>query len=269
MPGAEVGYGSGVLVLLPPSEGKTAPAAGPPVDLARLSHAVLTDHRRTVLAALATVSARPDALATLGVGPGLAREVAANTRLVEAPAARAAEVYTGVLYAAAGLAGLEGPARAAAERRVRIVSALWGVLTPEDAVPAYRLSMGTDLPGVGPLARAWRPQLAAALADDARERVVVDCRSAAYAAAWSPPAGGPGWVTVRVVDAAGKVISHHAKHTRGVLARHLVTRAGAEPATVADVVASAGELAGADGPLGRVSAAPGPRGSVVLTLRLR
>ena len=239
------------------------------MDLARLSHAGLTDHRRTVLEALTKVSAHPDAPATLGVGPRLVAEVAANTRLAEAPTARAAEVYTGVLYSAAGLAGLEGAGRAASERRVRIVSALWGVLTPEDVVPAYRLSMGTNLPGVGPLARAWRPHLAAALADDARERVVVDCRSAAYAAAWSPPSGGPGWVSVRVVDAAGKVVSHHAKHTRGVLARHLVTRAGTEPATVADVAASAGELAGGGGPLGGVSAAPGPRGSVVLTLRLR
>ncbi len=258
-----------MLVLLPPSEGKTAPTAGPPVDLVRLSHPGLTDHRRAVLAALTTVSAHPDALATLGVGPSLAREVAANTRLAEVPTARAAEVYTGVLYAAAGLAGLEGADRAAAERRVRIVSALWGVLTPEDAVPAYRLSMGTDLPGIGPLARAWRPHLADALDRSACDRLVVDCRSAAYAAAWSPPSGGPGRVTVRVVDAAGKVVSHHAKHTRGVLARHLVTRAGKEPATVGDVVAAAGELTGAGGPLGGVEVAPGARGSAVLTLRLR
>lgn len=239
------------------------------MDLARLSHPGLTDHRRTVLTALAEVSTRADARVTLGVGESLAAEVAANTRLATAPAARAAEVYTGVLYAAAGLAGLAGSARAAAERRVRIVSALWGVLTPEDEVPAYRLAMGTDLPGVGPLARAWRPHLGGALDRVARDRVVVDCRSAAYAAAWAPPAGGPGWVTVRVVDAAGRLVSHHAKHTRGVLARHLVTRAGDEPATVAEVVAAAGELAGAGGPLSGVDLASGPRGRSGLTLRLR
>lgn len=257
-----------VLVLLPPSEGKTAPVTGTPVDIARLSHPELNGHRAAVLTALAKVSAHPDALATLGVGPRLAGEVAANTRLIEAPAARAAEVYTGVLYAAAGLAGLEGRARADAERRVRIVSALWGVLTPQDVIPAYRLSMGTALPGVGPLARSWRPHLAGALDDVGRDRLVVDCRSAAYAAAWSPGVGGPGWVSVRVVDSAGKVVSHHAKHTRGVLTRHLVTRAGAEPASVGDLVAAAAELAGQGGSLAGVEWSEVARGRGTLTLRL-
>ncbi len=65
--------------------------------------------------------------------------------------------------------------------------------------------------------------------------VVVDCRSAPYAAAWRPGADlTPRWVQVRVPGA-----SHMAKHTRGLVARHLC-EAGVTPRSVpalADVVA--------------------------------
>ena len=80
-----------------------------------------------------------------------------------------------------------------------------GAVAPADRIPAYRLSMGVDLPGVGKLATAWRPHLAAALDARAAGDVVVDCRSAAYLAAWKPTTGDAAdWVTVRVVrEAAG------------------------------------------------------------------
>src|SRR5690606_39515536 len=112
-----------------------------------------------------------------------------------------------------------------ADRCVRTVSALWGLVSPEDRIPAYRLSMATDLPGVGPLARSWREPLARVLDPLAAERLVVDCRSATYAAAWPVPVGGPGHVAVRVLtdtDGRRTVVSHWAKHARGLLSRHLV-----------------------------------------------
>jgi uncharacterized protein len=238
-----------VLVLLPPSEGKTAPAGGAPVDLAALDHPGLTAQRRSVLDALAKVSAHADAPRVLGTGPSLAGEVERNTRLGTEPAAPTSSVYTGVLYAAAGLADLpDDAARARASRSVRVVSALWGLVGPDDRIPAYRLSMGVDLPGVGALARAWRPVLAGELDDAVAGRLVVDCRSATYAAAWRPPASASA-VAVRVlreVDGRRSVVSHHAKHTRGVLARHLLVRGG-EPTTPAELLDAARELVG--GPL--------------------
>ncbi|GAB7191294.1 peroxide stress protein YaaA [Kineococcus sp. NUM-3379] len=223
-----------MLVVLPPSETKwSGPARGAPVDLARLSAPALTAARERVLDALVAVSARPDATGVLGTGPRLAEAVAANTTLRSRPAAPAARVYTGVLHEALDLPSLP----AAAQRRVLVVSALWGALTPRDRVPGYRLSMGTDLPGVGPLAAFWRPHLAAALEPSG---VVVDCRSAAYAAAWDPGAAVP-VVAVRVTR-GGRSLSHDAKHTRGLVARHLLTRAGRPPRTpgrLRDAVAEA------------------------------
>lgn len=255
-----------MLLLLPPSEGKTAPTAGRSVDLAALSSPGLLGMRKRVLAALVDLSARPEAMAVLGVGAGLRPEVERNTRLLTEPSARAAEVYTGVLYAAAGLADLTGTARDRAAAHVRVVSALWGVVGPEDVIPAYRLSMGVDLPGVGPLARAWRAPLTEAL--DPLPGLVVDCRSAAYTAAWRPPRGTD-WVAVRVVREANgvrAVVSHHAKHTRGVLTRHLMTRAGALPVDADELLVAAKELM--SGSLLDVELAPTPvrDGARLLTL---
>ncbi|WP_432513352.1 YaaA family protein [Kineococcus sp. SYSU DK001] len=214
-----------MLVLLPPSETKWAgPPRGAAVRLDALSHPDLTAAREQVLDALVEVSARPDAPELLGVGASLGDVVAANTTLRTRPAAPAARVYTGVLYDALDLPNLP----AAAARRVLVFSALWGVLRPGDRVPGYRLSMGTSLPGTGPLAAFWKPRLTGALAPAG---VVVDCRSATYAAAWTPDADTAArTVGVRVLS-GGRVVSHAAKHTRGLVARHLLTRAGRAPRT--------------------------------------
>ncbi len=224
-----------MLVLLPPSEGKARPARGRPADLTSLSFPSLTPARREVLAALAAASAAPGGARTLGVGEGLASEVAANTRLGGAPAVAVRDLYTGVLYEALDLPGLDAAARRRAATRVVVVSAAHGLLRPGDRVAPYRLSMDVDLPGVGRLAAYWRPHLREVLDDLAGTGLVVDCRSAAYAAVWSPGAQtARHTVAVRVVREAGgarAVVSHLAKHTRGLLARHLLSRGGRDPRT--------------------------------------
>ncbi|HEY6797739.1 MAG TPA: peroxide stress protein YaaA [Kineosporiaceae bacterium] len=234
-----------MLVLLPPSESKaTPPRRGRPVDIEALSFPELTEQRLGVLAALAAVSAAPDAAARLGVGASLAADVARNTRLDQLPAVPVSRLYTGVLYDALGWAGLDEAARRRGARRLVVVSALWGALRPHDRVPPYRLAMGTDLPGIGALAPAWRPLLGPALTAAAGPRgVIVDCRSAPYAAAWSPTGAlADRTAAVRVFRAGpgGRtVVSHQAKHTRGEVVRHLLaTGAGPrDPAGLAECLA--------------------------------
>ena len=233
-----------MLILLPPSETKTAPAAGAPVDPAALAFPELAGAREKVLADLATTSAREDALAVLGVGERLRPEVERNTRLGAEPAAPALEVYTGVLYDALDHPGLTPAQREAAAASLVVVSALWGAVRPGDRIPAYRLSMGARLPGLGRLAAHWSRHLPAALGPASEDRLVVDCRSAAYAAAWRAPRKGT--VAVKVVreqDGTRKVVSHMAKHTRGLLARHLVERtaAGERVETPGDLLAAVRE----------------------------
>jgi len=258
-----------VLILLPPSEGKRAPAAGRAVDLASLSHPELAEPRRRVGDALVRVSGQRNALAVLGAGPSLAEEVAHNTRLWEAPAAPAAQVYTGVLYDAAGAARWDASTLNRAAESVRIFSALWGAVSPADHIPAYRLSAGTALGRLGAVGTFWRSRLGKPLDALTQDRLVIDCRSAGYAAMWAPPPARTVAVRVeRELDGRRTVVSHLAKHTRGILTGHLLATDAApdSPAALADAAA---ELIGSQ--LKDVALSPAPasgksKGVATLTL---
>lgn len=232
-----------MLILLPPSEGKTPALKGPAIEWESLSFPELNPYRAKVLEALGTVSAHEDALALLGVGASLRDDVERNTRLHAEPAAPAHQVYSGVLYDALGFKSMTPAQRRKATESILVVSALWGAIGFGDHVPAYRLSMGTALPDVGRLASYWKPQLNAALAQRVDGELLVDCRSSTYAAAWAPPAAQT--VNVNVFNEAnGKrtVVSHFAKHTRGELARHLLTRRGKAPETPDQLLMAASEI---------------------------
>ncbi|CAB4927326.1 unannotated protein [freshwater metagenome] len=223
-----------MLILLAPSEGKAAPPAGSAaVDLGALSHPGLTAQRLELIKRLTKLTAGPQAaaLAALKLSAGQAAELERNRNLLAAPAAPAAQVYTGVLYQHLDLASLSAEVRRRAAQRVLIASALWGVVAPDDAIPAYRLSMGARLPGMKGLAAWWRTALEAALPPDG---LVVDLRSGAYAAAWRP--AGIELVEVGARTPQGKVISHMAKATRGAVAR-LLLQAGRTPRSAQDVAA--------------------------------
>lgn len=226
-----------MLILLPPSEGKTPAVCGSAVDWPSLSFAELNSCRAKVLDALGTVSAHEDALALLGVGASLRDDVDRNTRLHAEPAAPAHQIYSGVLYDALGYNTLTGAQRRKADESVLVISALWGAIRFGDNVPAYRLSMGTALPDVGRLASFWKPHLSSVMAPVTEGHLLVDCRSSTYAAAWTPPPAQT--VAINVFSEAGgvrKVVSHFAKHTRGELARHLLARRGKAPATPSGLV---------------------------------
>lgn len=241
-----------MLILLPPSEGKSAPESGPVLDLDSLSFPALRAPRAKVITAL-TRLCRGDvgaAATTLGLGPTQRGEVAANARLRRAECAPAIEVYTGVLYEALDALSLPPGAQRRLASEVAISSALWGLLRPNDPIPSYRLSAGVCLPGVGPLAAAWRPPLTRVLAST--EGLIVDLRSSAYAALGPVPVRERA-VTIRVLtERAGRrtVVSHSNKHTKGLIVRDLMRsrRRPTDAESFADAVEACGyrvELAGA------------------------
>ena len=233
-----------VLILLPPSEGKSAPSAGAPLDLLRLSHPELAPSRQRVGDALVRVSGQRNALAVLGAGKSLTEEVARNTHLWDGPADAAARVYSGVLYDAAGMNTWDDAAIARSADRVRIFSALWGAVSPADRIPAYRLSAGTTLGRVGGMAPFWRSRLGEPLATLSGSGLVVDCRSSGYAAFWTAPKASTVFVRVeRELDGGRAVVSHFAKHWRGLLTARLLAQPD-DPESPHDVVDIASGIPG-------------------------
>lgn len=264
-----------MLILLPPSEGKTAPRSGAPLDLSALAlsdDGAVTAARAELLERLAAASAGPDALEVLGVGASLADEVAANTRLAAAPTAPGRKVFTGVLFEALDVPTLSPTARRRASSDVLVFSALFGATGLGDRIPAFRLSVGARLPGLPGLAAWWRPVLGPALDAFAQSRrgPIVDCRSGGYAALWRAPADRTLTVDVlQLRDGERTVVSHFAKHTRGLVARALLEagpRATGTVERVADVVTRAGS-AGSDGPRWEVELDP-PTGRGAGALRV-
>jgi cytoplasmic iron level regulating protein YaaA (DUF328/UPF0246 family) len=214
-----------VLILLPPSEGKAMPAQGEPVDLGALAFAEeLEPLRSRLLDALEELGGKPlgQAVKALGISPGQAGEVQLNAALREAPAAAAAQVYSGVLYERLDLAGLPAAARRRAEQQVLIASALWGFVRTEDRIPYYRFPAKARLRGIGPPTAWWRDGLVEAMPDKAGD-LIVDMRSGAYAAAWRPKQATR--LAVRAFTEQGgrrKTVSHMAKAVRGDVARALL-----------------------------------------------
>jgi uncharacterized protein len=183
-----------MLILLPPSEGKSEPEAGEAVDLDSLAFAEDLGEQREKLI------------------------LAFDPALLKAPAAPAAQVYTGVLFGRLQLPKLGKRARG----RVLIASALWGFVRPDDRIPYYKFPPKTKLKGIGPSAAYWRPALAEAMPDREGE-LIVDMRSGAYTSFWKPKRAT--LLAVRAFteqDGERKVVSHMAKAVRGDVARALL-----------------------------------------------
>ncbi|MCW2736128.1 peroxide stress protein YaaA [Nocardioides sp.] len=223
-----------MLILLPPSEGKTAPRRGKPLDLAALASPSLTATRTALLEALVTLCRDdPDhAAEVLGLGPAQRDLVQRNAGLASAPTARADAIYTGVLYDALDPATLSPAARRRATSRLAVTSSLFGLVRPGDRIPAYRLSGDAVLPELGSVAGVWREVLGEAVTDGMRQGLLVDLRSSTYAAFWRPtPEVARRVATVRVLHESGgrrAVVSHFNKATKGRLVRALLED-GADP----------------------------------------
>ncbi|MEV5267726.1 YaaA family protein, partial [Streptomyces werraensis] len=177
-----------MLVLLPPSEGKASSGRGAPLRAESLSLPGLAAAREEVLTELVDLCSGDEdkAREVLGLSEGLRGEVAKNRELRTAGARPAGEIYTGVLYDALDLASLDAAAKRRAARSLLVFSGLWGAVRVTDRIPSYRCSMGVKLPGTGALGAYWRAPMAQVLPEAAGSGLVLDLRSAAYAAAWKP-----------------------------------------------------------------------------------
>lgn len=145
------------------------------------------------------------------------------------PAARA---FAGDTYAGLEAGSLEPEEMDYAQEHLRILSGLYGVLRPKDAIQPYRLEMGSKLKTERgkSLYDYWGDRLAVAL-NEAAEKVgtdiLVNCASQEYFGAVDPKALKLRVITpVFMEDKNGtpKIVSFYAKKARGAMARFIVQR---------------------------------------------
>jgi len=129
-----------------------------------------------------------------------------------------------------------------AQDHLRILSGLYGLLRPLDAIQAYRLEMGSRLKtrrGKS-LYDYWRDQLAKALTEQAQALgtdMLVNCASTEYFTAANTKA-----LKLRVItpvfledkDGTQKMVSFFAKKARGSMARFVIQRRLTDPAGILD-----------------------------------
>ncbi len=241
-----------VLILLPPSEGKSVPRRGAPLQPDQWP-AGLVEPRTAVADALVRAARRDDAMSVLRLPASMTAEVERDARLLELPTATAERIYTGVLFEALDLPGLSPAARRRAARRLLVTSSVFGVVRPGERIPAYRLSGDVSLPGLGGVAAHWRRHLDPVIREAAGRGLVVDLRSSTYAAFWRPAKDlAPRVATVRVLHETGgrrSVVSHFNKATKGRLVRALLEdgRDARTPAALADLLADLGWKVESDG----------------------
>ena len=236
-----------MLILLPPSEGKTRPTTGAPLDVEALSFPSLTPTRELLLRALVKLCRGQEkrAAEVLGLGPTQAGAITVNADLPDEPTARADEIYTGVLFSALDLSTLDEASRQRADASLAITSALFGLLRPSDRIPAYRLSGGVTLPRLGTVAARWRTPLPPVMHEATGDGLLIDLRSGTYAALGKPPVDmADRTVTMRVLhehDGRRKVVSHFNKATKGRIVRGLL-ESGAEPRSIDELQSTLGDL---------------------------
>jgi uncharacterized protein len=226
------------LILLPPSEGKADGGDGPPWSAGTMAIDLDRERTRVMRALRSAMRANETARGRLlGVkGAALAAATAANRGIATAPTLPAIERYTGVLYDALDQASLPAASRRRLDTCVVILSGLWGLVTPTDPIPDYKLKMGASLASLGKLSTWWRPALGARLSERAEGRTVWNLlpveHDVAFSAAGLPQCSvsflepGPGGRLVAV--------AHWNKLLKGALVRHLLSHPATTPGALAE-----------------------------------
>lgn len=149
----------------------------------------------------------------------------------------AALAFAGDTYQGLEATSLDADELAWAQDHLRILSGLYGVLRPLDAIQPYRLEMGSRLKtrrGKS-LYEYWHDQLSKALnaqAEQVGTDILVNCASQEYFGAVEPKALKLRVITpVFMEDKGGapKIVSFFAKKARGAMARHVVQNRLTDP----------------------------------------
>ncbi|SMC54953.1 peroxide stress protein YaaA [Primorskyibacter flagellatus] len=154
----------------------------------------------------------------------------------------AALAFAGDTYMGLEAASLDVDEMVWAQDHLRILSGLYGVLRPCDAIQPYRLEMGSRLKTRrgSNLYDYWRDDLSKALNAQAKQLntdVLVNCASQEYFGAVAPKA-----LKLRVITpvfmeekpGGPKIVSFFAKRARGAMARYIIQHRLTDPASLTE-----------------------------------
>mgnify|MGYP006295445389 CR=1 FL=1 len=123
-----------ILILIPPSEGKAEGGTQPPIQLNRDQEFMVNEMEYH----------KGDMEKLLGVKDGaLEKALAANKQIRTSKTLPAIERYTGVVYQGLDYASMSAKAKKFCDTHVRIMSALFGLIKPQDTIPNYKFKIGT------------------------------------------------------------------------------------------------------------------------------
>lgn len=225
-----------MLILLSPA--KSLDFAEPPPAVPRTQARLAED-----LAALAGVTrslSRADLRGLMDISEALAELNHARFQAFDprhgAQGKQAILAFDGDVYQGLDAASLSAEDLAFAQERLRILSGLYGLLRPLDAIQPYRLEMGTRLPT--PRGRTlyafWGDRIARALNEDLGPDggPVINLASQEYFSAVDTRA-----LDARVItpvfkeerNGQARIVSFFAKKARGMMARHAVVNRLSRP----------------------------------------
>jgi len=152
----------------------------------------------------------------------------------------AALAFAGDTYLGLEAASLDPEEMDWAQEHLRILSGLYGLLRPRDAIQPYRLEMGSRLKvgRAASLYEYWGSRISQALnaqAEAVGSDVLVNCASQEYFGAVDPNALGLRVVTpVFLEEKPGgpKIVSFLAKRARGAMARYIIQHRLTDPAAL-------------------------------------
>jgi cytoplasmic iron level regulating protein YaaA (DUF328/UPF0246 family) len=137
-------------------------------------------------------------------------------------------LFDGDVYKELDFGSLDEFAISASSNRLRILSGLYGLLRPSDAVRAYRMEMGRKCPGhpAGTLYKFWGSKIAEAISQDAAQfgtDTILNLASVEYSKGVDRNAlGSLAMISPRFEEEKGgkrRVIGIAAKRARGAMAR--------------------------------------------------
>ena len=224
------------MFLLPPSETKNDATGKAKLNLKTLSFPELTKSRTLALESLVTLceSSPTKARTVLGLSQKQDFERERNIKLKTAAAGPAWKVYSGVLFDALNPGALSTAALKKLSKHFYVQSAMFGLISLGDVIPAYRLSADSKLPKIGSLSNIWAKPCTEIFENF--DELIVDLRSSQYANLAPLPKSVADQVAVLKIlqempSGPPKVVSHHNKATKGRIIRQLVT-SGSVPTTV-------------------------------------